>query len=514
MKFFERLSEYKNKFTIAILLAAAIGFVFGVLKSIAFIISNKYLQHKMYYLTVYWFTSIINKYLLVALVVAVLVLIVLILIKTLVEFIGVNRKNRDVIIQGLVPAFLLFIGGGYWINKLYLPGSYELKSIIGNAVWVFTCVIIGWLIFKISQTRFVSFLRIYNLRILVTIICLVVGLNAARYLYFRLLESDRPNVILISIDTLRADHLSSYGYNRETSPNIDHFAEDGVLFKNTFAQSSWTLPSHMSILTGLYSSSHGVIVDRTKLANEHVTIAEVLQNAGYETAAITDGGYLSPRYGYQGFYFFDTNDTGCKERRIESTYDISIEWLRKKHARPFFLFLHTYQVHAPFDPPPNFDIYSDQNYNGIVEVSGSNNHYYKEIEHKMNTEDVLHVIDKYDGGILYMDDYLGKLFKELEDLGLYDRSIIVFTSDHGEHFLDHPDSRVSFIGHFEHQLYDEIVKVPLIIKAQGFPKKQVIDAQVESIDIVPTVLELLGITIPHGIDGVSLVEKVMVTNIE
>lgn len=134
---------------------------------------------------------------------------------------------------------------------------------------------------------------------------LIVFFNAAHYFYPLSFKSYRPNLILISIDTLRADHLSCYGYNRDTSPNIDRFAKDGVLFTNTIAQSSWTLPSHMSLLTGLYLSSHSVTERDRKLSDEHLTLAEVLQNAGYDTVAFTDGGYVSHRFGYQGFDDFD-----------------------------------------------------------------------------------------------------------------------------------------------------------------------------------------------------------------
>ncbi|HEX3035792.1 MAG TPA: sulfatase [Thermodesulfobacteriota bacterium] len=318
----------------------------------------------------------------------------------------------------------------------------------------------------------------------------------------------RPNIILISIDTLRADHLGCYGYYRNTTPNIDRLAEDGVLFANTIAQSTWTLPSHMSIFTGLYVSSHGIISDDKKLGDEHITLAEVLQDAGYETVAFTEGGYVSEKFGYQGFDHFEGRAKGEKEIDIKIIYTKAVDWLKKAPSRPFFLFLHTYQPHSPYNPPPAFDIYSDKNYQGIVDVSapeivGNDLYYYQSIQSQMTLDDYLYVIDKYDGEIHYTDHYLGKLFNALKDLGLYDESIIIFTSDHGENFLDHPDSGISYIGHYE--MYDEVVKVPLIIKAPGFPKNKIIDTQVESIDIMPTVLGLLKINITSRVEGESLV---------
>ncbi len=509
MKLLESFSEHKNKFIVVVTLAATIGLLLGVKNSLAFIISNKYFEHKMYYLAIYWFSSMVSKYTLIALIVGIFVLIILIVMERFLKFLGVNRKHSDLIIFGIIPALLLLISGGYWINRIYLRGFFELESILGNITWLFICALLGWIILKISQAEFGSASKIYGIRILVAILFLVAGFNAAKYFYpLSPVESGQPNLILISIDTLRADHLSCYDYNRNTSQNIDLFAEDGVLFKNTIAQSSWTLPSHMSLLTGLYPSSHGVILGDRKLNDRHLTLAEVLKNAGYRTIAFTDGGYLSHKYSYQGFDQYDSSKLGFKKQNIERTYNKSVNWLRENHSEPFFLFLHTYQVHAPFDPLSDFDIYSDKKYKGIVEVSGNDNYYYRRIEPKMNREDYLYVIDKYDGEIYYTDYFLGKLFAELRHLGLYDRSVIVVTSDHGEHFLDHPDSPKRYVGHVEHKLYDEIVKIPLIIKAPGFPQNQIIDAQVESIDMMPTVLELLGISIPKRLDGESLVELV------
>ena len=142
----ENISQYETKFVVALLLAGVLGFLLGVIKGIDFIIANGYLGQGMYYLTVYWFTSIINKYLFIALVVGLFVLVVLVVVQGFLNFRGIDRKHSDVIINGMIPALLLFIVAGYWINKLYLPGFYELKSIVGNALWILMSVFVGWLI--------------------------------------------------------------------------------------------------------------------------------------------------------------------------------------------------------------------------------------------------------------------------------------------------------------------------------------------------------------------------------
>ncbi len=481
----------------AALLTIFISFVLGILKSVTFIISNKYIQYEMYYLIFHSVSSILTGYLLIALSALIVIFLALITVNGFLSLFGAGKKVKIIIGSGLVPALLMFLIGGYWLNKTYLQGFLELKSIIANVIWASLCMltgcILGWAIFKISEFN-LYLSKLSGLKGSAGLLILFILLNVATFLYRLSIDASRPNIIIISIDTLRADHLGSYGYSRDTTPNIDRFAKDAVLFTNTIAQSSWTLPSHMSMLT----SGHGVMRPSSKLSDEHLTIAEILQNAGYKTVAFTDGAYLSHRFGYQGFDHFDDIGYG-----IEAIYTKAVNWLKKGHSRPFFLFLHTYQVHAPYDPPPAYDIYSDKNYSGIVEVSGNSNDYYKEIKPLMTLEDYHYVIDKYDGEIYYTDYYLGKLFNELKELTLYDDSIIILTSDHGENFLDHP------AYHIDHkELYDEIVKVPLIIKAPMFPANQIITTQVESIDIMPTVLEKLGILLPNWTDGKSVVELV------
>jgi arylsulfatase A-like enzyme len=488
------------KFTASI--TVIIGFVFGVLNGLGFIVSNKYLQYKMYYLSASSITSSINECILIALVSALVVSLVLYVFNGFLNVVHVKEESSTIVVSGIIPGLLVFIIGGYWINKLFLPDFLELKSVIGNAVWAIICVplllVAGSLVSSLSRRKFSFASSTYSAKSLIGLLVLIMVINLATYTCLHFIKKDRPNLIVISIDTLRADHVGAYGYDRHTTPNIDRFARDGVRFLNAIAQAPWTLPSHMSIFTGLYSSSHGVVVPTDKLSKDHLTLAEILQNAGYETVAFTDAGYLDHRYGYQGFDLFD--DRSSKDGDIEKTSAKAVGWLRNTNSKPFFLFLHTYQVHCPYDPPNSYDIYSDRNYKGIIKVEGNCPRYYNEIQARMTREDYQYVIDKYDGEIYQTDHVLGKFFDELKNLKLYDNTVIVFTSDHGENFLDHPDYG---IGHNE--LYDETVKVPLIVKAPEFPRNKAIDVQVESIDIMPTVLEILGIDMPNSIDGISLV---------
>ncbi len=325
-----------------------------------------------------------------------------------------------------------------------------------------------------------------------------------------------PGVILISIDTLRADHLGAYGYPRRTSPNLDRFSESGVLFENVVAQAPWTLPSHMSILTGLYATNHGAGNRGRRLAPRFVTAAEILREAGYQTVAITGGGWVDERLGYQGFeYFDDRGEPINSERTVENsqvdqraattTVDKAIRFLLERSGRrPFLLFLHTYQVHCPYNPPPEWDLFSDRDYDGLVRSTTACLGDLEEIKPRMTSSDYQHIIDKYDGEIAYVDHELGRLFETLDTLGLLETSVIIVTSDHGENFDDHPGHK---LGH-EGQLYDHTVRVPLIVRAPGLPRGAVVQAQVESIDIAPTLLDIIGLDAPSPMDGTSLLPPI------
>ncbi|MEJ2744476.1 MAG: sulfatase, partial [bacterium] len=171
---------------------------------------------------------------------------------------------------------------------------------------------------------------------------IAVALAASIFFATRSGSAGRPNVILVSIDTLRADHLHCYGYERETSPFLDSLARNGIRFHDTIVQTNWTLPSHASILTSLYPAVHGVQREEDKMSPALDTMAEMLKTAGYSTAAFTDGGLMSADFGFgQGFDFYDDHSKGRqKNKRV-------LHWI-KGRKKPFFLFYHTYDVHFPY----------------------------------------------------------------------------------------------------------------------------------------------------------------------
>ncbi len=314
------------------------------------------------------------------------------------------------------------------------------------------------------------------------------------------------NIILISVDTLRADHLGCYGYDRETSPNIDSLATDSTLFANVYASSPWTLPSHVAMLTSLHGYHHQVYHDDEKMDPTLVTLADLLRQNHYFCSAFVGGGFVSAVYGFsKGFDTYNEGAGGVfSQRSAEILYENVSEWLdQNAKDRNFFLFLHTYQPHDPYacpDPYKGMFLPEEAKWrhvNLLGYLDGKPN-----IFKKLTEAERQNAISLYDAEIRYTDEKLiGPLVQKLKDTGLYDKTMIVFTSDHGEEFYDH-----SSWGH-GHQLYDESLKVPLIIK---FPESEHrgirSDTIVSLVDVMPTILEETGIDYSQlTLDGQSLI---------
>lgn len=318
----------------------------------------------------------------------------------------------------------------------------------------------------------------------------------------------RPrNVILVSLDTLRADHLGCYGYGRPTSPALDGLAEESVLFKRAYAPSSWTLPSHVSMLTGWNTAHHRTVWPASRMDPAIVTLADTLRQAGFYCGAFTGGGFLSPRYGFaKGFDFydelqgsFDHNDSAQRLAAVAS------RWLENRGDRSFFLFLHTYQIHDPFDtPPPTNRMFLEE---GAEWDKLRAHEYFKDSLsfRPLSESQRQNIIGLYDAEIRYTDDTLvRRLVETLRRLGLFEQTLLILTSDHGEEFFEHQAWLHS------RQLYEESIRVPLLIKfPSGRFRGRKVEGPVRLIDLMPTVLEEMGVGRgPTGMDGTSLLPDV------
>ena len=342
-------------------------------------------------------------------------------------------------------------------------------------------------------------------------------------------RTGRPNVVLVSIDTLRADHLRCYGYGKETAPFLDSLAREGIRFQDATVQANWTLPSHVSMLTSLYPGVHRVQKEMDKMGTSLNTMAEILKGAGYRTAAFVDGGVISDDFGFgQGFDLCDDRSRDREKNRR------ALRWIGEHRTRPFFLFYHTYNVHFPYTHHPRPRISrSTPELKSIAERINRGDYNLSDDEfekavlawctvkdfHQMITPETLkpfkpamrkffrerwpgmpsygeslrYLIDAYDGGISYFDAHFKRLWGAVGEMGVGKNTVLIVTSDHGECFLEHGD-----LGHPE-ILYEEIVRVPLIVVYPPLAKRgMTVRRQVMSIDILPSVLDLLKLgSAPH-----------------
>jgi arylsulfatase A-like enzyme len=324
-------------------------------------------------------------------------------------------------------------------------------------------------------------------------------------------------VVLISLDTLRADHLGLDGYERDTSPNLDSFArDDAVIFEAAFAQSTYTLPSHMSIMTGLYPEAHGVLTPlttapdgtqrRPRLSKAIATLAETLADDGFATTAFTDGLMMDGRYGFdRGFdEYRDLNHDEGERNGFRKFRDDVHAWVSEHSSRDFFLFLHTYDTHSPYIAPEPFRSRFSGTPTGRQRPSGSllhaNMFRIHAAMHLHQYPTLQDLIDIYDGGIAFVDHEVGRLFEHLKREGLWEQALIIVTSDHGELFLENN----LLIGHGLGS-YNEEIRIPLLIKFPGskFAGRR-IDHVVESIDVLPTILTALGLRVPDYVQGQDL----------
>lgn len=314
---------------------------------------------------------------------------------------------------------------------------------------------------------------------------------------------DAP-VIIIDIDTLRADHLGCYGYKRPTSPNIDAWSREAIRFEWAFAQAPNTPPSQSSILTGLYPSIHGRIRGNQVLRDEVLTLAELMSEQGYATAGFVDGGNMVSAFGMgQGFDVYDDAGGG-----LDAFGPDAVDWLRDHSDGKFLLLLHTFDVHSPYEATP--EPFNSEFLDEVELPSESFRSNMSEYMHsrrlskntrnpfRLTPVEVEYARACYDGGILHVDHWFGQFWSVLRDLGLDDRAIVVVISDHGDEFEEHDSV-------FHEQIYATITHVPLLVRLPGGVGARSVEESVETIDMLPTLLDLADIAVPRFLHGRSLV---------
>ncbi|MCX7715310.1 MAG: sulfatase [Clostridia bacterium] len=413
-------------------------------------------------------------------------------------------------------SFLLYLIGMVVIVGGYMGIYFRLRATINKKI-----------------TRYSYSYILMGILFVLTCTCLVIGylnnvklnLSALSTLNHNNASAKKlPPIILIVLDALRADRLSLYSRSGVRVPNLEQFANDSLVFTHCIAPSSWTLPAHASLFTGLYVSEHKcefILFPLPILANNRTTMAELLQMQGYRTAAVVANfGWLDPKFNiHQGFEMYDCTRTigilgslsfhpllcffsYLSNRYLESIVSYkqaeyitahAIDIVRILHKNPFFLFLNYMETHTPYLPPRPFDnIYAQKKFPQLHRL----HHYILKIT-GLEQKDVWDAFLKtqYDGEIAYLDSQLGVLFSFLKQIGIYDSALIIVTSDHGELLGEH--------GEYEHHghLYEPVVKIPLIIKFPHNIKIGRNDNWINLVDLLPTVLSICNLPVPQDISG-------------
>jgi len=309
----------------------------------------------------------------------------------------------------------------------------------------------------------------------------------------------KRGVILISIDTLRRDHVGAYGYTRPTTPVLDALGKDGLIAEDAVSVSSWTLPSHLSMLTSVLPGTHGG-TDMKQAFNRSVpSVAEILKASGIATHAVTSHLYVSATYGLDAG--FDSMNFR-QDRVATNVANHGMDLVDRFGDRPFFIFLHFYDPHWHYAPPPEVLKIFETSYQG--KMTGN----LKDFQHlradQVKPEDLAHLLALYDGEIRYTDNEIGRFLAHLKARNLLRSTLMVVASDHGEEFLDH--------GSWEHQktLYEEVIRVPLMVSGPSVePRRE--SRPVSLLDIAPTLLDFLSIKPAPTMKGVSLLRPVSET---
>jgi arylsulfatase len=362
-------------------------------------------------------------------------------------------------------------------------------------------------------------------------------------------DAEQPNIVLFTIDALRADHLACYGYAKATSPNIDRLASEGVQFTNAMSTAPWTFPAFSAIHTSMYPSELGVSVRNVSLSQVYhervdslrVTLAEKLRQQGYRTQAFVTNPWLFPEFGFdQGFDGYEVVDrqhahdydqvlqqtlvgqlaqrAAPAEASLRALYESlmgpagqpvwdvradrvtgrALDWLDRHHQERFFLWVHCIDPHYPFSPPAAYQpSVPDVTPERMAYLASYNEDDIYTGRARLRPADKEAIVGLYDGEIRYVDEYVGRVLARLDELGLRENTFLAFTADHGDEFWEH--------GGYQHghSLYNELVHIPLILRGPGLgPQK--IESVVRHVDLAPTLTEVAGTPFHADARGSSL----------
>jgi len=494
----------------------SVGFIFGLVRAIQLISSHKYFRYDLHRLILFELTENINR----GTVYGLMVVLFSILIISAVSFIWrklfspffevriTQKKKLNLLIKGfsfsLILAYLLL-----QILKFALSPEHDIMSLLGQSLIVFILFLIVLRLekidFQLLKSKIVNIFKSTGIKItagvFISILVLINILNFGQKLFN---SPSGPNVILIVPDALRADHLGCYGYSRPTSPQIDKFAADALIFEKAMSNSPWTKPSMGTVFTSIYPHEHKAFSWMDNLPDECLTIAEVFRNRNYATFAIQTNPSITEKHNFrQGFQYY------CemvleKGEVVTSNFN---SWVKKHKKKPFFAYLHYMDTHVPYNAPQEFSqifglkddtLFTPGEFQTMdVRLLG---------EMGLSKQDKQSLVNLYDAAIKYFDSNFEKIVDNLKKLGILNNTIIILISDHGEEFWEHDG-----FAH-GHTVYNELLHVPLIIGyIPHLPEKR-IKSYVQLLDFFPTVLSLVGIKNDFKLRGTDLASAALTDN--
>ena len=504
--------------------AMLLGFGAGCAIAAYRVYTHKYIAYELYAMAAFAFQHEINHAAGIAFFVCMLMAGIVALAHILARITAAPEKRparRKFF--GVILACLVF--GGLAVDAAHQKWLYSfdhhIRTFLKYDIAIFIGLAVGgWLLMKIQLGRFLDRIGKPCMALAVPVLLIAGLVNGGLYVYKKSASAGLPNIIFISIDDLRRDHMGCYGYHRNTTPNIDAFARENILFTNAFVNEPWTLTSHMSMLTGFNSITHGVY-DWKALHPAVPTLAEYLKNAGYATIACVNSLWLQADAGFgKGFDRYINPWFGYSpDEPVRSAEKQNIQLfteLKRVQGHPFFAFIHYFDVHSKFErlpyaaPEPfksmfNEDVATEFRFS-VPDIYASDYLWYIcKNSIALPEQEIRHIIDLYDGGIAYMDHCLGEFFNFLKKIGAYDNALIIITADHGEEFQEH-----GWMLHANPYYYDVLMRVPLIVKfptGTSLPTGTTIDSLVEIIDIAPSISGFAGIE-PVFVQGKSFLNLI------
>lgn len=484
-----------------------IFFVGGFIHATINILIQNYIQYSMFNLIIMSYAKIMTHWIMIGLFIYLLALALIHITQQIENRLEINNKTQKIkivyILLSIVLFLFLFIFLVYFINKYYIPYSkFHTISLIADILLALGLLLI-WLIIMYRKNSFSIIKKLYPLKYLhiLSLIFLVTLIALKAFLFYtNMKKNNNYNVLLIIVDTLRADHLGCYGYFRDTTPHIDSLSNESILFMNAVSPAPWTSPAIASILASKYPAVMGITHDPVILSKKHLFLAEILKENYYRTKGIISHSFIGRELNYhQGFDSFDQEDAlgGHFSITSPSITSKAIDFITKNKKNKFFLFLHYFDPHFAFMQHKNFNYFPD--YNGKIK-SGMGITKLRNNAKYFSENDLNYLRSLYDSEISFTDYYIGKIIAHLKNLNLYKNTMIIFTADHGETFCDRSD----WIGHTRN-LYHELIHVPLIMKLPEKKESIKVNKYIGTIDILPTILATLKIDKPKThFDGIPM----------